>query len=118
MHAAVLAGSIAVAVPALAALDTPLADGTYRAERGYYVPKDSCPARVEIEGVRIKGGVIAFENGEAIWSGTIGAENGIVRIDASGITPRPAAALNIRGHYRKAQLYSAVCGNGYFRILR
>jgi hypothetical protein len=73
---------------------------------------------VEIAEVRISGGVIAFESGDASWTGFINEGTGVIRIEAPGITPRPTSALHIRGHYTKAQLFSAICGTGYFRIVR
>jgi hypothetical protein len=95
----------------------PLSDGTYRAERGYNRPRASCPAKIEIAAVRIAAGTIEFESGGSRWSGSIDGKNGVIRIETAGITPRPTAALLIRGHFSNAQLFSAVCGAGYFRII-
>ncbi len=99
-------------------MKTPLPDGSYRAVRGYAAPKDGCPDRIEIEYVRVAAGTVRFESGGSVWSGSISEDRGIIRIETGGIEPRPSAALNIRGHHRNASLYSAVCGVGYFRILR
>lgn len=118
LHGILLAGSIAAISPALASLETPLPDGTYRAERGYNAPRDICPARIEISDVKVSGGAIEFESGGSVWSGMINEKTGVIRIETAGIKPRPTADLNIRGHHSKAQLYSAVCGAGYFRIIR
>ncbi len=117
-HGAFLAAMLAVWTPALASLEIPLPDGTYRAERGYNAPRDICPSRIEISDVKIAAGTIAFESGGSQWSGMINEKTGVIRIEVTGITPRPTADLNIRGHYTKAQMFSTVCGNGYFRVLR
>ncbi len=118
LHGLLLAASIAVISPAVASLETPLPDGTYRAERGYSAPRDICPARIEITGVKVVAGSIEFESGGSTWSGMINEKTGVIRIETIGIKPRPTAELNIRGHYTKAQLFSTVCGNGYFRVFR
>lgn len=118
LHGLLLAASIAGLSPALASLEMPLPDGVYRAERGYNAPRDICPARIEIAEVKIAGGSIEFESGGSTWSGMIDEMTGVIRIETAGIKPRPTAELNIRGHYSKAQLFSAVCGSGYFRVLR
>lgn len=117
-HGALLAASLAAWTPALASLETPLPDGSYRAERGYNAPRDICPARIEITDVKVASGTIVFESGGSQWSGMINEKTGVIRIETTGITPRPTADLNIRGHHTKAVLFSTVCGNGYFRILR
>lgn len=118
LHGALLAVPLALLAPALKALDTPLPDGSYRAIRGYGVANLNCPARIEISGVEIKDGVITFESGEVRWRGTIDTENGVIRIEAPGVTPKPSGDLHIRGHHSRASLYSDFCGRGYFRILR
>lgn len=117
-HGVFLAFSLGIISWTLASLETPLPEGAYRAERGYQSPRDSCPARIEIADVRIAGGTIEFESGGAVWSGTINEKTGVVRIETAGIEPRPNSDLHIRGHYAKAQLFSSVCGLGYFRVLR
>ncbi len=109
---------IALILPAIGAMETPLPDGVYRAERGYRHVSERCPRRVEIAEVRISKGGISFESGDAIWRGTINDQTGIIRIETAGISPRPESPLHIRGHYTKAQLFSAVCGDGLFRIVR
>ena len=48
----------------------------------------------------------------------INEKTGVIRIETTGIKPRPTADLNIRGHHTAAQLFSTVCGVGYFRIVR
>ncbi len=117
-HSAFLAAALSIWTPALANLETPLPDGIYRAERGYHAPRDICPSRIEITSVKVAGGAIEFESGGSQWSGLISEKTGVIRIETSGIKPRPTAELNIRGHYTKAQMFSAVCGSGYFRVIR
>jgi hypothetical protein len=94
-----------------------LSDGTYKAERGYNRPRASCPAKIEIMAVKIAAGTIEFESGGSRWFGSTNDKNGVIRIETAGISPRPTAALLIRGHFTNAQLFSAVCGAGYFRII-
>ena len=118
LHGLLLTAPIALLTPAIARLETPLPDGIYRAARGYNHASERCLYRVEIAEVRISSGVIAFESGDASWTGMINESTGVIRIEAPGITPRPTSALHIRGHYTKAQLFSAICGTGYFRIFR
>ncbi|MBY0531094.1 MAG: hypothetical protein K2P86_03900 [Xanthobacteraceae bacterium] len=118
LHGLAVALPLALIMPAMAGLETPLPDGTYRAERGYRHVNDSCPRSVDIPVVRISKGTISFESGESNWAGTINEQTGVVRIETAGIAPRPNAALHIRGHYTKAQLFSAICGAGHFRIYR
>lgn len=96
----------------------PLANGVYRAERGYNRARASCPGKIEIEQVKIAAGTIEFESGGSRWFGMINEKTGVIRIETTGITPRPTAPLTIRGHYSKAQLFSTVCGAGYFRVIR
>ncbi len=98
--------------------DTPLPDGTYRAERGYNAPRDICPARIEITEVKVAAGTIEFQSGGSLWFGMINEKTGVIRIETTGIKPRPTADLNIRGHHTSAQLFSTVCGAGYFRVVR
>jgi hypothetical protein len=118
LHGLLLAAPLALLTPALASLETPLPDGIYRAERGYWHVSENCQRHAEIADVKISGGEISFENGGANWLGTISEKTGIIRIESPGITPRPKSALHIRGHYSRAQLFSAICGAGYFRIIR
>ncbi len=118
LHGLLLAAPLALLTPAIARLESPLPEGIYRAARGYNHAGESCPHRVEIAEVRVSGGIIAFESGDASWTGFINEDTGVIRIEAAGITPRPTSALHIRGHYTKAQLFSAICGSGYFRIFR
>ena len=118
LHGLILTVPIALLTLAITYLETPLPDGVYRGARGYNYVSYSCPNRVEIAEVRISGGVIAFESGDASWTGFINESTGVIRIEAPGITPRPPSALHIRGHYTKAQLFSAICGSGYFRVFR
>jgi hypothetical protein len=98
--------------------ETPLPDGTYRAERGYSTPRDICPSRIEIAEVKVSVGTIEFQSEGSFWFGMINEKTGVIRIETTGIKPRPTADLNIRGHYSNAQLFSTVCGAGYFRIVR
>jgi hypothetical protein len=118
LHALLLGTSLAVHSPAVASLETPLPDGTYRAERGYNAVRDICPSRIEIAEVKIVGGKIEFESSGSIWTGIIDAKTGVIRIETAGIRPRPTAELIIRGHHTKAQMFSTICGAGYFRVLR
>jgi hypothetical protein len=98
--------------------ETPLPDGTYRAERGYNAPRDICPAKIEIAEVKVAAGTIEFQSGGSLWFGMINEKTGVIRIETTGIKPRPTADLNIRGHHANAQLFSTVCGAGFFRIIR
>jgi hypothetical protein len=118
LHGVMLAAPLAVVMLAMNSLETPLPEGTYRAERGYRQVSDHCPRSVEIPEVIISKGTIAFRSGDANWLGMINDATGVIRIETAGITPRPNAPLHIRGHYTKAQLFSAICGAGYFRIYR
>ena len=118
LHGIVLAVPLALILPALAKMETPLPDGIYRAERGYRHVNDSCPRSIEIPEVLISKGTISFQSGDASWRGYINEASGLIRIETAGITPRPSAALHIRGHHSKAQLFSAICGAGYFWIYR
>ncbi len=118
IHGVLLAVPLALLTPLLAGLETPLPDGSYRAVRGYRAASEACPGRAEIEAVTITAGSISFASGDTSWLGTIDRRTGVIRIETAGITPRPSSPLHIRGHYTKAQLFSAVCGVGYFRILR
>lgn len=96
----------------------PLPDGVYRGERGYNRARASCPGKIEIQQVKIAAGTIEFESGGSRWFGMINEKTGVIRIETTGITPRPTAPLTIRGHHAKAQLFSTVCGAGYFRVVR
>jgi hypothetical protein len=98
--------------------EPPLPDGTYRAERGYNAPRDICPAKIDITEVKVSAGTIEFLSGGSLWFGMINEKTGVIRIETTGIKPRPTAELNIRGHHLNAQLFSTVCGAGYFRVLR
>jgi len=118
LHGVVLAAPLALVTLTMTSLETPLSDGTYRGERGYRQVSDNCPRSVEIPEVIISKGTITFRSGEANWLGMINDKTGVIRIETAGITPRPSATLHIRGHYTKAQLFSAICGAGYFRIYR
>lgn len=118
LHGFVLALPIALAAPGMKALETPLAEGTYNAVRGYNAESLNCPRYIEITGVKIERGTISFESGDVAWSGMIDEETGIIRVESAGVTPRPAGDLHIRGHYSKARLFSDFCGSGYFRIVR
>jgi hypothetical protein len=118
LHGLALALPLALLSPALRALETPLADGTYHAVRGYNRVQDGCPSGIEIEGVRIAAGTIWFESGGVIWRGAIDRETGVIRIESAGIEPKPSGTLHIRGHHTRARLRSEFCGSGYFRIVR
>lgn len=98
--------------------ETALPDGTYRAERGYNAPRDICPAKIDIAEVKVSAGTIEFQSGGSLWFGMINEKNGVIRIETTGIKPRPTADLTIRGHHTNAQLFSTVCGAGYFRVVR
>jgi hypothetical protein len=95
-----------------------LPDGTYHAERGYNAPRDICPAKIDVSEVKVSAGTIEFQSGGSLWFGMIDERTGVIRIETAGIKPRPTAELNIRGHHLNAQLFSTVCGAGYFRVLR
>ena len=118
LHGVVLAAPLALVTLTMTSLETPLPEGIYRAERGYRHVSDNCPRNVEIPEVIVSKGTIAFRSGDANWLGMINDKTGVIRIETAGITPRPSATLHIRGHYTKAQLFSAICGAGYFRIYR
>lgn len=118
LHGFLVALPLALLSPALRALETPLPDGTYRAVRGYNAVQDGCPPAIEIENVRIANGTIWFDSGDVIWRGLIDRDNGVIRIESTGVEPKPSGTLYIRGHHTRARLESEFCGSGYFRIVR
>lgn len=117
LHGLALALPIAFVLPLMNSLETPLPDGVYQAERGYRRVGDTCPRSVAIPKVIVANGTISFQSGEASWNGYI-SDTGVIRIETKGIDPRPSAGMHIRGHYTKAQLFSEICGAGYFWIYR
>jgi hypothetical protein len=118
LHGLILVVPLALVVPARKALDTPLRDGIYRALRGYNAGGEGCPRSIAVTGVKIMNGTISFTSGDAEWQGMIDQENGVIRIEAAGLKPKPTGEFYVRGHYSRAELFSAFCGSGYFRILR
>jgi hypothetical protein len=118
LHGLVLVLPLALVMPVLRALDTPLRDGIYRAVRGYNAGSEGCPRSIVVAGVKIINGTVSFTSGDAEWQGMTDQDNGVIRIEAAGLTPKPTGDFYVRGHYSRAELFSAFCGSGYFRILR
>ena len=112
--------TLPVAVPAApAAHPAARFNGSYTGWRGYTdsgrrSPSKECLDRYSFN-VEISDGRISFWSDGRTFTGTVD-QNGYVRIDRTGLSPRSKTAFTIEGPLNSANMYSGYCGSGYFRL--